>query len=497
MAVKRQMFKLQKMHFRSRRTLACLRIFRESSSPFTTTSKIRKLGNNFVIDSEQTPFLSLRSNLDQIKSSFSLSFPRPCISGLSQDGGNIYQVSVLEHSEYEKLRKKLETKTQSALDCACLHILLEDKLKVSQTVLDLNAVSLYSIMIRSKIRTSKLKELEQKGLLIFGKYNMQEEKVLLANFTSLVVSSGVEMKALEEDLFAPTSQGPGKTPDREFRLKRNLIGFFLLSGLKDSHMRLPVDALNRLSSILFGGKFTKNEDKIILDWVDRHGPNKWTGLAEKVDRYHISGPSTVMARYRVLTEKRQHIHRADVDEDIVLLAEVLKQDKHALSKMVPTGITWEEIAEKLNRPSRELYRAWVQRILPTLRRHLAGTLQHDVREELIKEVARRGWQFSTDIKFPILASMTVFKGHTPNSLSQLYLGMVLKVMAKQKKAGVELAFREVTVAQVQECFSAEPMRDKTKKKMEYEKELVSAFNVKAGRDLGWEYTNHIVNDSDT
>ena len=53
------------------------------------------------------------------------------------------------------------------------------------------------------------------------------------------------------------------------------------------------------------------------------------------------------------------------------------------------------------------------------------------------------------------------------------------------------------MAQVQECFSAEPMRDKTKKKMEYEKELVSAFNVKAGRDLGWEYTNHIVNDSDT
>ena len=39
--------------------------------------------------------------------------------------------------------------------------------------------------------------MEDRGLLIFDKYNVQVEKILRTNFTSLISSSGVEKKDLE------------------------------------------------------------------------------------------------------------------------------------------------------------------------------------------------------------------------------------------------------------------------------------------------------------
>ena len=177
-------------------------------------------------------------------------------------------------------------------------------------------------------------------------------------------------------------------------LKRQLVGFYLLNGLKDSHLRLPVEAINRLASILYTRKFTKDDDSAILAWVDQHGPKKWTALAKSLDRYYIHGRSSVMnrfffseyqtklnfhqhlTRYKVLIEKKESrskfVRYADTDKDVELLKEVLKQDSQALRKMSPAGIAWGEVADRLSRPKNELYRDWINRILPTLRRHLAG-----------------------------------------------------------------------------------------------------------------------------
>ena len=79
---------------------------------------------------------------------------------------------------------------------------------------------------------------------------------------------------------------------------------------------------------------------------------------------------------------------------------------------------------------------------------LTGTLEDDVRGELTEEVARRGWQYSSDMEFPTLASMSTFEGHSPDSLSHLYGDMVVQVVGKQKRKGVKLATRKVTVTQM-------------------------------------------------
>ena len=198
--------------------------------------------------------------------------------------------------------------------------------------------------------------------------------------------------------------------------KRQLVGFYLMRGIKDSHLRFPVEALNRLASILYSGNFSKEEDEAILAWVEEHGPNNWTGLAGSLGRNYIHGPASVfnrlifncsintvhwmiysycrlsiqncayclylndLTRHQHLKERREgkkgksskFVRNSDISDDIKLMEEVLKQDPEALSKMTPTGVGWAEVADSLSRPRDAVYRDWVNRILPTLRRHRAG-----------------------------------------------------------------------------------------------------------------------------
>ena len=103
MNVLRQMF-FQKMLFRPCRTLSSIRSFRASPAiPI---------------------FSSVKSSFILIKSPSPSPFPRLCQSSLSQEACNVSLVSVLQHPEYEGMKKKLEVKAQSALDLACLHILV-------------------------------------------------------------------------------------------------------------------------------------------------------------------------------------------------------------------------------------------------------------------------------------------------------------------------------------------------------------------------------------
>ena len=75
-----------------------------------------------------------------------------------------------------------------------------DQLNVSQTILDLNALSPHTVR-RSKQDTI-LKELEARGLLVLGKHNLQVEKILRTNYAFLIARSRVKKKDLEMDLFA-------------------------------------------------------------------------------------------------------------------------------------------------------------------------------------------------------------------------------------------------------------------------------------------------------
>ena len=81
-------------------------------------------------------------------------------------------------------------------------ILFSGNLKVSQRVLDLDALSLNIGQILKE--NTSVEQLVSGGLLKFGNLNLQADKVLKTNLASLGAISGVEKNQFERELF--TSQ---------------------------------------------------------------------------------------------------------------------------------------------------------------------------------------------------------------------------------------------------------------------------------------------------
>ena len=79
-------------------------------------------------------------------------------------------------------------------------------------------------------------------------------------------------------------------------MQRQLVGFFLLQDLPDDERRLPIEVYGRLAVLLQSGTFTEEEDKAIMAWVDKHGPNQWNALARTLGRSYARAGVAVKSR---------------------------------------------------------------------------------------------------------------------------------------------------------------------------------------------------------
>ena len=176
-------------------------------------------------------------------------------------------------------------------------------------------------------------------------------------------------------------------------LQRNLVGFYLLQGLEDWSQRLPVDVVTRLGTLLSSGVFSRQEDKAILAWVEEHGLTGWAELAAKLGRNHKAAGRCVRERHQILQDRQENKRMGSftMEELRVVIREVLGQKPSALEDTKHGDIDWKPISESLTRPDLSVYNVFREIIHPTLRRYLAGTLEQDVRAQLIEQVGREGW----------------------------------------------------------------------------------------------------------
>merc|ERR1712192_60293 len=93
---------------------------------------------------------------------------------------------------------------------------------------------------------------------------------------------------------------------------------------------------------------------------------------------------------------------------------------------------------------------------PTVRRHKLGTLEKEVRGELIKQMKENKWKLSADIKFDKLARLPQFDGHSSTSPLKKYDSMLDKTMKKLDKK----SRREVTVKEGEEWWNNSPRHAK-------------------------------------
>jgi len=369
--------------------------------------------------------------------------------------------------EYKNMKAELSfAKQLGPLDSASLFILLED-LKVNLDVLGLNALALN--LTSTAVGYAEIKEMKRKGLLKTGKFNEEDDKALIERWKTLLRQTGLKKEALKKELFALTEHGG--PPDRPFMLKRQVIGFWLLQGLEDGDRRLPLQTYNRLAVLLYGGTFTKQDDETILAWVKQYGPKDWTKLAHIMDRRYAGAGDVVMHRYEELGGDRKGAY--NIEETLCTIKEVLKQDPEAFEK--PLGescINFKAIASLIGRHNGGLWTFYAVSVHPTVMRYKAGTLEKDVRGDLIKEVKKnKKWIYSVDIEFDKLANMPKFEGHSSASLYRQYQGIMNKVILRTEQK----SSREVTVDQVKEYWNTSNRKSKSKSLIKKEQEIVKAY----------------------
>ena len=124
-----------------------------------------------------------------------------------------------------------------------------------------------------------------------------------------------------------------------------------------------------------------------------------------------------------------------------------------------------------------IYNLYAGTVHPTLRRHKLGTLETDVRGELIQQVKKNDWEVGADIEFDKLARLPQFEGHNRATLNNLYHGMLLNTMKKLGKKSK----REVTVEEVEEWWNGSTRHVKHTNLIEKELQIVEAYYMVIGQ----------------
>ena len=124
---------------------------------------------------------------------------------------------------------------------------------------------------------------------------------------------------------------------------------------------------------------------------------------------------------------------------------------------------------------------YTRTVHPTVRLHKLGTLEKDMRAELIKQVKENGWNLSADVEFDKLARLPQFQGHNRKSLRQKYYNMLLSTMTKLGKKSK--SWREVTVEEVEEWWNNSIRLAKKSNLFEKEQQIVEAY-LRIKQDIG-------------
>ena len=110
-------------------------------------------------------------------------------------------------------------------------------------------------------------------------------------------------------------------------------------------------------------------------------------------------------------------------------------------------------------------------IHPTIMRSKAGTLDKDVRAELIQEVKKNRWIYLIDVKFDRLELLPQFEGHNKTSLNSLYS----KMAGNAKRMFGLKSQREVTVDEVDVWFATRKIQAKSEKQIERQLWIVEVY----------------------
>ena len=162
----------------------------------------------------------------------------------------------------------------------------------------------------------------------------------------------------------------------------------------------------------------------------------------------------------------------DENEISVIIKLVLHHNLDAVDGLQRNTTDWKAIGEAVNRNWISVWKVFQNSIQPTIRRHLAGTLEDDVRGQLFRIAREMDWNTRDQFDFHQLAKMAEFRGHTSSSLELLFDSMLGNLVEKRKELKSK---REVSLDMVEEWWTATPRRKKSSNIRTKEQAIVSAY----------------------
>ena len=397
--------------------------------------------------------------------------------------------TVVCHTEYSAMAATLATTSQpTRLDLACRFILaLSPALPVNPTILNLNALALFCHH-KQGATFQEFSRLKAEGVIKAGKWTVREDRVIAESFAALVEESGAgDQRALYLELQTKGCHSATRE-SRDFVMKRQLVGFYLLQKL--DQRRLPVDVVVRLGKVLHDGTFTAADDARILAWVAERGPRDWKELSTSLGRVGAYAVTVLVMRWTILKDRQEgkKSGRYSVEELEAIMDEVVGQDREAVEghyfkyrfstekNRQGASVDWRAVAARVHRPVAAVQDVWRGRLLPTVLRHQAGTLDTDLKAELVEQMKAEGWELVSQVNFKQLAGREEFRGHTGNSLHRMYSCM-LACIARRSPGRSK---REVTVGEVEEWLGSTPRLAKSRVKEDTERAIVAAYQRARG-----------------
>ena len=257
--------------------------------------------------------------------------------------------------------------------------------------------------------------------------------------------------------------------DKDIGLKRNIIGYFLSQGLTSA--RLATEVFHRAMNLkcLKTGEFSKGEDQIILDFVQREG-RKFAKLGKLLRRRSNS----VLVRHQYLVNLGLNSKggaRYNVGEDKLIITELFAVDKNILKDQKIKKEDWAKIGKKLQRNPESAYNRWRIVLEPMLKKYHAGSLFVEEKEMLINHMVEHNMNHAQDVDWKELVKLPKFAG-----TSTAYLQNIHQVLRDQtRKKHPELSPEELTSEEIQRYLNNTTRRAPKKNKEENREKIINFY----------------------
>jgi len=329
---------------------------------------------------------------------------------------------------FQDLRKALDLASAKTDIVKIVRFVLDQQIEVSKDNIDHSDVAYYTTMGRHRHKRYK----QQLGFKV-GRFTKAENKIIHDNWVKLMVLNSVE----EPEVLLHQLGDKKRSTVSSQKIMRSIIGIYLGQGLDPKrHCANVFGHAVKILTCKRDGKFTPEEDKIILEEVDKNGDciGTWKYLCSKLARNPDCCGYEIRRRYtNVLLNKSNKSGKWSFEEDIALL-EHLFRDQKICSIDAVKSIKYKDFenVEGIDRVQAYIHHRWDGVVKPILLSYHLNMLHHFDRPKVLRYVLETGVKYKKEIDWN--DALKKFPSHTPTSLGD----MLRSVLSKEATLNVAI-----------------------------------------------------------